>query len=141
MKLTSRPAVLVLAGATAVVPALALVGTDAASASSRTHTLRITTNQLQDRIVDNVDIATDADSQHGQVTGYDVTSCRVSVRTDVARCDVAVARAHGLLYGHARVDVTTGQGSGRVTGGTRRFAHARGTIKVNGARVTITWHN
>lgn len=124
-----------VAGASA---GIALYATQA-SAQTTTHTMQLTTKQVQDKIVDGIDVATDKDMQNGAVTGYDVTSCRINFDTHVATCDIALARAHGMLYAHGRVNVTTGKGHGTVTGGTRYFAGATGTFAVDGAKVTITY--
>ena len=132
------------AAATLAATAVALSAQGPAGAQAPTHTLTFTSVQLQDRIVHDVDVATDKDLQHGTVTGYDVTSCRVNVTTHIARCDVAIARAAGLLYAHAAINLNSGDGSGVVTGGTRRFAGATGTVTVSSGpnpRVTINWTN
>lgn len=141
-------AVAILGAATVVA---GLTGVSAASGSPasarpRTHTLHLITTQLHDVLVNGADIATDEDTQGGAVRGYDVTSCLVSPRTHLASCDVALARAGGLIYGHATVNVLTGKGSGRVTGGARRFAGVRGRITVapgavpNTSKITIRYH-
>jgi hypothetical protein len=121
--------------------AITLVGAGTASAQAPVHTFTVVTHQLQDKIVNGVDVATDKDLQHGSATGYDVTSCRVDIATHIARCDVALARAGGLLFGHAHLNVDTGHGGGTITGGTRRFQGATGSIAVAAPRVTVTWSN
>jgi hypothetical protein len=113
-----------------VAAALCLTGVGAASASTSNHTLRITATQTSDTIVNGADVATDRDEQQGRTTGYDVTSCLVDVRTHLAHCDVALARPNGVLYGHATIDVRTGTGHGRITGGLRSLSGAHGTISV-----------
>jgi len=130
--------VAVVAGATT---AIALVGSDAASAHATQHTMHLTTRQLQDRIVNDIDVATDKDMQHGAVTGYDVTSCRVNTRTHVATCDIAVARSNGLLFAHVSTNVDNGRGKGTVLGGTRAFHGATGTVTVALPHVTIVWNS
>lgn len=125
-----------LAGGTAIAFAAG-----AASAAAPTHTLTLVTHQLQDTMVKGVDVATDKDLQHGAVTGYDVTSCRVDIVSHIARCDVAIARSGGVLIGRAHVNVETGIGGGTVTGGTRQFHGATGTITIASPRVTIAWSN
>ena len=57
-----------------------------------------------------------------------------------------MARAGGVLFGHATIDVRTGQGHGRITGGLRSFSGARGTINAapgsspDVSMITITYH-
>lgn len=140
---STRRLVALAAGAAALGggTATALLGAGAASAQAPTHTFTLVNRQLQDTMVNGVDVATDKDLQHGSVTGYDVTSCKVNIVSHAARCDVALARAGGLLIGHARVNLDTGAGTGAITGGTRQFQGASGTMTIAGARVTITWSN
>ncbi len=139
-----RALVLTVLGAATL--AAGSTGVRAAAASPRTHTLHLTTTQLNDVLVKDADIASDEDRQDGSVTGYDVTSCLVNTRTHLASCDVALARAAGLIYGHVTVNVLTGRGSGRVTGGARGFADVEGRITVapgvvaNTSQITIRYH-
>lgn len=136
----------VLGAVTIGVGAIALSAASASVGAPTMHTLRVTTTQLRDVLVHQADIATDVDRQGGTTTGYDVTSCRVSTRTHLASCDVALARAGGVIYGHATVSVVTGQGSGKVTGGARGFTGAKGTITIapgsaaNTSKITISYH-
>jgi hypothetical protein len=107
---------------------------------SSTHTLHIVDKQLQDKIIHGVDVAADQDFQHGSPSGYLASSCRVDFHTHRAHCDVAMARSGGLLYAHAIINVQTGRGHGTVTGGTRHFHDARGTVTLHGSTVTIGYH-
>ena len=132
----------VLAGAAALASAALGVGLDGpAAAHAAIHTMTFRTPQIQDRQINDTDVATDKNVHNGTVVGYDVTSCRVDVTTHIARCDVALARAAGLMYARAHVNVVTGQGGGTVTGGTRHFDGASGTVTVAGGVVTIHWTN
>ena len=114
---------------------------DGAAAQTTSHRMRMTTRQIQDRLINGVDVATDKDLHDGVVTGYDVTSCRVSPQNHLAVCDVAIARAGGLLYVHTKVDVNTGRGTGAVTGGTRHFRDASGSVSIALPHIVITWSN
>jgi hypothetical protein len=134
-------ATVLLAVAAGATTAVALAGTDAAAAHTTRHTMHLTTRQLQDRIVRGVDIAADKDLQHGRPTGYDVTSCRINLKTHIAHCDVALARTTGLLFGRVSINVNSGRGRGTVLGGTRGFHGATGTITAAMPRVTIVWSN
>jgi hypothetical protein len=131
-----------VAGAAAAAGAALAFGLgQSASAHAVTHTMTFTTHQITDKIINGADVATDKNLRHGVVIGYDVTSCRVNVNTHVARCSVAIARAGGLMYARAHVNVETNKGGGVVTGGTGRFAGATGTIDVSQPQVTIHWTN
>jgi hypothetical protein len=129
----------VLAAGAALVTAagigLALDGS--ASAHAVTHTMTFKTPQIADKQIGDTDVAADKNVQRGSVVGFDVTSCRINVHTHIGRCDVALARAAGLMYAHVHVNVVNGQGGGTVTGGTRGFAGASGTVAVAGGQVTI----
>jgi hypothetical protein len=124
----------------------AVVGTQVAAASAATHTLRFTTSQLADVIHGGKDIATDQDKQHGTVTGYDVTTCAIDFTTHEGHCRVALARAGGVLLGTATVNVDTGKGTGKVTGGSGSFKGVHGTITVRSVdqssnRIVIRYHH
>jgi hypothetical protein len=139
---TMNTKIAILAGAAALVTAGVGLGLDGpASAHAVTHTMTFTTRQITDKIINDVDVATDKNLKHGTVIGYDVTSCRVNVQTHLARCDIALARTGGLLYAHGSVNVVTGHGSGTVTGGTRKFAGATGTWTSSMPTITIHWSN
>ena len=134
---------LALAG---VAAGVAASGFGAADAATVRHTLRLTAVQISDVMVRGVDVATDRDMQHGKVTGYDVTSCRIHLSTRTATCQVAVARAGGMIVGRARINLATGAGHGVITGGTGTFSGARGTISTRATgpattRVTLVYHS
>ena len=133
----------VLAGAGAL--AAGVLGVSGAYAGSATHTLKMTSVQIKDVMVNGVDVAADRDVQNGKTTGLDTTSCQVNQHTFMATCDVALARADGMLYGHADINVSTGKGSGTVIGGTRAYKGSTGTISVapgpqpNSPHITIVY--
>jgi hypothetical protein len=120
----NRKTTLVAAGAALATAALGLGLDGAASAHTTTHTLSFRSHQIADRIINDTDLAASKELQNGNVTGYDLTRCKV---------DVAVRPM--------RHDVDTGKGSGTVTGGTGRFAGATGTITVVDPVITIHWSN
>jgi hypothetical protein len=134
------------AGLVAVVGTAGGVAVAAAGATSATtHTMRFIGIQLRDVQSGYVDVATDKNTWKGKTTGYDVTSCVINIHTHVATCTVAVARAKGILYGHAKVNLDTGKGSGTVTGGIGGFHGATGSMSVsqgsdqNSSKITITY--
>jgi hypothetical protein len=141
----SRALVSVALAGTAV-SAVVAAGLGPADAAPAGHTLRLDTMQITDVMVHGVDVATDQDRQHGTVTGYDVTSCQINVHTHVANCEAAVARAGGMLFGHARINLSTGSGHGVITGGTGQFHGVSGTITVraagpDAAKIKLVYHS
>jgi hypothetical protein len=137
--------VVVLAGAGAL--AAGALGASGASAGSASHTLKFTSVQFKDVMVNGVDVAADRDVLNGKTIGLDTTSCLINRSTFTATCDVALALPGGLLYGHDVINVKTGKGSGTVTGGTRAYKGATGTSSVapgsspNSPQITIVYHS
>jgi hypothetical protein len=106
------------------------VGVGTASATATTHTLHLTALQLNKHQAGNHEVTASKDVQHGKVTGSDVVSCVVHVKSHTASCDAALARTGGLIDAHVTISLNTGKGKGTVTGGTRHFAGVTGTITV-----------
>lgn len=119
------------AGIAATVVAAGISTAAATTGHGTSHTMRFVATQIKDVMVHDQDVATDKNTHSGKTVGYDVTSCAIDISTHVATCSVAVARAQGMLYGNAKVNVDTGKGSGTVTGGLGSFHGATGTITVN----------
>lgn len=137
---TSAAAVVALAGAAALGIGVADAQADShGTAAPTSHTLTFSTHQIRDHIVHGVDLAVDKIVQHGAVTGFDTTSCRVDQATRVGSCDVAMSRSNGLLYAHIRFDVSTQRVTGTVTGGTRHFRGASGTVSSRGSQITVRY--
>lgn len=111
------------------------------AAPSTSHSLTFSTHQIRDQMVHGVDLAVDKIVQHGAVTGFDTTSCRMDPTTRVALCDVAMSRSTGLLYAHIRFDANSQRVTGRVTGGTRHFRGASGTVSGTGSQITLRYTN
>jgi hypothetical protein len=133
------------------IPAAAGLGVAAinvapASASSKSHTLSFTARQLHSVQSNTALEQADRDLVAAKTIGFDVTSCRFDFAAHVAHCDVAVARAHGMLYAHVTVDADNTVSHGRVTGGTRRYQGATGTVssatgsRPSDVKITIIWH-
>jgi hypothetical protein len=81
----------------------------------------------------------------GKVIGFDELYIAFNLKTGTGKGNVAVVTKGGVLYGTLRLTQTSI--SGRVTGGTGKFAGARGTISARnlnakGTRtaVTIRYH-
>jgi len=144
---TLAPRVAAAAGLAAVLVAggISVAGAATGSASATSHTMRFVGTQIKDVQLGYVDVATDNNTSKGKTTGYDVTSCVIDIHTHVAACKVAIARAKGILYGHAKVNVDTGEGSGTVTGGSGGFHGATGTMTIkpganeNSNRITVNY--
>ncbi len=128
-----------------VVAGIGVAAASSSNTSATSHTMRFVGSQLKDVQAGYSDVATDKNTWKGKTTGYDVTSCVIDIQSHVANCKVAVARANGILYGHAKVNVDTGEGSGKVTGGSGGFHGATGTMTIspgsdqNSNKITITY--
>jgi hypothetical protein len=142
MRITRKITVALATAAVAAGGAAAVV--DAAAASTATHTIRLTAVVLKSTSIKNSFVQAEKDMQRGKVTGYDAVSCAFNNATHKANCDGSFARADGMLYVHATVD-QTGHGTGKVTGGTRAYKGATGTVALapgssqNQTKITIRW--
>jgi hypothetical protein len=120
------------------------VAVEAASASTSSHTIRLTAVALKSTQTKNGFLQAEKDVQHGKVTGYDAVSCAFNATTHKPSCDGSFARAAGTIYVHATVGAN-GHGSGKVTGGTRAYKGATGTVTLapganqNQTKITITY--
>ena len=134
----------VAAAATAVLTGAAFAAVEAAAATSTSHTIKLTAVQLKSSQGSNSFTQAEKDLQHGTVTGYDAVSCVFNVKTHRVGCDGSFARKDGVIYVHATVG-HNGRGTGRVTGGTRAYKGATGTIALapgagrNQTKITITY--
>lgn len=128
--LATRGALAVGAASVAVAAGLSSAGAATGDTSSTAHTMRFISTQIKDVMANDVDVATDRNSWKGKTVGYDVTSCTIDLQTHVATCKVALARAAGLLYANANVNLDTGRGSGKITGGSGGFHGVTGTVTV-----------
>ena len=125
---------------------VAAINVAPASASSKSHTLSFTARQLHAVQSQTFLEQTGRDIVAGKTIGFDVTACKFDFAAHLARCDVAVARPHGMLYAHVTVDADNNVAHGRVTGGTRRYQGATGTVssapgrRQSDVKITIVWH-
>lgn len=79
-----------------------------------------------------------------RVVGNDVLTCR-STPTH-STCEVAIARAHGLLYGRFVLRDADHSLHGEITGGAGRYRRAHGHISgtalsPTAVRVTLSWRS
>lgn len=110
----------------AVVAPLALTH-DASQARATTHTLRFTSSSLAGtQLGANGFGGTDKLVHRGKVIGYDVVNGTVGPGGTI-HLRGAFSLAGGLMYVAATVDGNTG--TGRIVGGTGRYAGARGTVR------------
>jgi len=130
--------------AAAVTAGVAAAVVDAAAASTTTHTIRLTAVALKSTQVKESFVQAEKDMQAGKITGYDSVLCTFNSTTHKMVCDGSFARADGLLYVHATVNQTN-HGTGRVTGGTRAYKGATGTVTLapgatqNQTKITISY--
>jgi hypothetical protein len=129
MSLTSsrlaRTAVVAIAAGGAVAGA---VGFSAAAPAKSQHTLKFTTVQIADKQIGDYDVAANKETAGGKVVGFDSTSCLIDVHTHVAKCAISASRADGTFRGTVALSLDSGTGTGKLTGGTRAYRGATGTI-------------
>lgn len=73
-------------------------------------------------------IGGDKDVSGGHVIGADSIACVPTSKT-AANCDVSASYKRGVIYGTFTLSFKDGSLAGKVTGGTRAFQGATGTIK------------
>lgn len=134
----------VTAAAAAIATGGALAAVEAAAATATTHTMKFTAVTLKSSQAGNSFVQAEKDVQNGKIAGYDTVSCAFNTKTHKAACDAAVARANGLIYVHVVIG-QTGRGTGTVTGGTRAYKGATGTVTTapganqNQTKIAITY--
>lgn len=142
MNTTTKIGVALATAGLAVAGGLAVV--DAAAASTTTHTLRLTAVQLKSTQTNGAFVQAEKDVQAGKITGYDAVNCVFNSKLHKIVCDGSFARSNGMIYVHAAVS-QTGHGKGTVTGGTRAYKGATGTITLapgatqRQTKITITY--
>jgi hypothetical protein len=106
-------------------------------------TWRLVIKPTGQRIIGKTYLEADQVSRHGKPFGLDVLTCpgAAQVGVAVAHCTLDLGTRGGTVRGPLRLNNTTGAVTGRVTGGTGRFAGVTGTIagqgQKSGARLTI----
>lgn len=131
--------------ATAALSGAGLVG--AADASTVTHTLKFVSISDRSHNAGRFGFeGTEINRNHGRFVGYDMISGIYNPQTQAVRIYVAIARKGGMLF--SRVHNPPGSHSeyvGRITGGSGRFAGAKGTLTAQNAphndkRTFVTIH-
>jgi hypothetical protein len=138
----------VAAAAVGAITAVASVGTALALPShpgAKSGTLKFTAVQTANRNFHNGNfVGGDTDMSGGHKIGTDTIACVPSSSGKTAACDVAASFRQGQLYGTFTLDFNDGSLVGKVTGGTRHFTDATGTIRGHSVsdtkeRVTINY--
>lgn len=73
-------------------------------------------------------VGTDTDMSGGHKLGMDTIDCVPSSTGKTADCEVAGSFKQGQIYGTFTLNFKDGSLAGKVTGGTRKFTGATGTI-------------
>jgi len=133
-------ALIAAAGAATLLGAGTMVIPAVASTTAASHTLRFisvdkaqvsfgaTTGGQQDIDVNNA----------GKTIGFDMLYFAITSRTS-GTLNLTVDTAGGFLYGTFTGNISTGKlSNGKVTGGTGKFAKAKGTIKTKNLSATRT---
>jgi hypothetical protein len=133
------------ASATAAALAVAILAWPAhASGSATSHTLRITATRAAEVQFGKAGF-TEADkvrTRAGRTLGTDVSDC-TPVSSTKADCNGALGLKGGLLDARFSVNLANGHIAGTVTGGTRAYKQATGTIVGTsfngGSHLTVTY--
>jgi hypothetical protein len=141
-RIARSAAVVAMAGG-AVAGAVSL---SAAAPAVAAHTLKFTTVQIADQQLGYYDVAANKEISGGKTVGYDTTDCKINIDTHLAKCVIAASRAEGTFRGKVTLNLDSGAGSGTITGGTRAFKGATGTVTAKAVSntktlVTITYHS
>jgi hypothetical protein len=123
----------IVAAAVGGIAAIASVGTAVAlpsHPSTRSGAIMFTAVQTAQRNFHNGNfVGSDTDMSSGHKIGMDTIDCVPSSTGKTADCDVAASFKQGQLYGTFTLTFKDGSLVGKVTGGTRLFNGATGTIK------------
>ena len=122
----------IVAAAVGVIAAAASVGTALALPSHPTLKSGafnfVAVQSVSRQFKDGNFIGGDKDMRAGHIIGADSISCVPNSKTS-ANCDVTASYKRGVLYGTFTLNFKDGSLAGKVTGGTRQFTGATGTIK------------
>lgn len=138
---------IVVASAVSVVVGVStiLVAAGPSLAGSNTKTLKFVSVEIVSHGFDNTHfVGADKEKQNGNLVGTDSVSCVATATGKAFKCTVGAAFKGGLIYA-SFTEQSDGALSGTVTGGTRQFAGATGTVSgtpagKNRENVTVTYH-
>lgn len=112
-------------------------GVALASGSGTAHTLKLVAHTVKSHQFNSQFVQEERDTKGGSFFGYDIVDCAFSATTHKGNCDAEFAFAAGSLFVHVTVD-NQGNGTGTVTGGTRHYKGATGTIQVTSTSNSTT---
>jgi hypothetical protein len=106
------------------------VGAVPASASAQQHSWHLVLRTTHQQVVKKTYIETDVVKKAGKVFGTGLLDCPGSGQAGVkvARCTVLLAVPGGTLTARIRVVNATGEVTGAVTGGSKAYAGAEGSL-------------
>lgn len=138
---------IVVASAVGIAASVAttLVAAGPSLASGSTKTLKFVSVEIVSHQIDSTHfIGADKVKQNGNLVGTDSTTCVVTSSGQTFKCNVAAAFKGGEIYA-SFTEQANGSLSGTVTGGTRQFTGATGTVTGTQAsktseNVTVTYH-
>ncbi len=121
---------------------LAMNPADANPSQAVTHTIKLKLTQTGNLNYNKTTSAgTDKAKIAGKAAGFDLTHFKGTTG------DVALALKGGLLLAHLKFNVSTGEVTGSLTGGTGTYEGAKGTVSAKSTNqtgtktdVTIKWH-
>src|ERR1700730_18401589 len=64
----------------------------------------------------------------GETVGFAASTCTDHFSTGILTCDIATAGVPGMLYALVSINTNNGKVTGKVTGGTRAYKGATGTV-------------
>ena len=114
-------------------------------ASGNTKTLKFVSVEIVSHEIDSTHfIGADKVKQNGNLVGTDSLSCVAATSGQTFKCNVAAAFKGGEIYA-SFTEQSNGSLTGTVTGGTRQFTGATGTVSgtstsKNTESVTVTYH-
>src|SRR4051794_23278044 len=133
----------IVGGAAAITGTVLTAAPSLAGNSSTAHTLKFVAVQTGGHQLDKTHfVGSDKDKHNGTVIGFDAINCVVTSPT-TGKCNVAGSFKGGILYATFTQSFSTGDLTGHVTGGTRHFKGATGTITGTSAgknRESVTVH-
>ena len=103
--------------------------TGAAQAGGGSDVIRLTSVQVSEQHPDDrTIIVKNNDVINGKKVGHDTLTCKVVAQKNKVRCSIAVVLSAGKLTGRFVQSFSASGGKGTITGGTGRYAGAKGTF-------------